>query len=1451
MQAPQGPLEGAVLVDRQEVQQTEIEHLTIQITQWIRVLVEFVADGDREQKESELNQFLVAIGQPMETFSQWRSSAKALRDFLYLSRSISNLTEDTNCHTCAASLETLATQLYYRSLSVFLDSLSLAMSDLERVFFPNVLTEEALRKEFRKVSLLLYPDKVNPLVRPIAQTVWQQVKTCYDHLLERQAMNYNGDDSAEKLVYYEEQARAYKDVSMQYRNALKSHPQVEERFRGLTKDDLAKYQKVESLNAATLYRAAIKAADAITRSSPTRENFLKQISLRQEMAIVLNNAGHKVEAQIYLIAAIHVVLRSELGDEEIPAKVTELQTFIAAIQGTAAARSAAASAAAASASASASSDASSQGVSTTALVRVMTNTALQRRPKQYKADVRKALKVDTTQWIVAQGVRPDGVVARYQCNREEILSIQSDAVSYYSQGTLAVAAGATAIVAVPLYLGGFAVAAVFAPVTMGFVVFASFTSLFFGWHMFHTGSELAQEPGRRTDLNRILSEAHALYSKGEYPSALAKLSERFVDMRLFTYNVGSSIDINVTNLLEILLARGLRPDGVAFVLSMLADILISGRIKLFDQSQASLNAEAIKLFLCICESGATWNDQRLSKLAKELDRKVYNARSQVKAYAFLNTELGRWWHGIGSVPDEYFKDAQVAPFYARLQELQDIARLNLAIMYIVDESDADCLTRAKAQIAIVRENVAKSFQYFSLSDVRLEAVEDFLSAINDQFAEEHGLDGVAVIENGPRVAGTATAPPALRLGRTTYPCVHLLELANVTLDVVLREFFPTKFSPDDTVVSRCAAVANDPDENETTRNRVTEFLNAFCNQPIAANDVSLHAHFLVFKEVLNITIVGCKTVDDTDTAKDAMFELDPEWNDLVGFHDAHGVDEFTLFLVRHREVAVGDAGTFKSAFVIDYKDVHGKSVAGLNFMARARQAMAEASSHSGVQAITLYAKSYTSWKQALSAFAPAFWKNILFFAHYVRPGFHHGSKLVSLFNQHTLCDEEIVCIVGYVECLAKLGKVDYALGVLYKLREIRQLENHAVLWYWFAVVARRRRYFFDASYAIQKSLELNASSFESSRERTIIMNLTSRRVSEPKPVFNNIVRAMEYKTRIRYGEATTNAMPSERPFYDIMSIDGGGIRGIIPACLLSEVERRARYPIHQLVDLQAGTSTGALVAAALATNQRTGARPMTAGDIVTLYANPTNHEKIFTRAWTMHGIFGPKYKANRAYVFSDVLGGQTLKDSRNDLLVVAIDEANDTAPHCFNSFDARTYPASHNVKLVDALMASSAAPTYFPPHDININRVSHRFVDGGVQANNPASLAVSLAMSRRSIPSEKIRVWSLGTGDVIPDPDVQNSRDVNNGTLYWISKVHAVAMAGQQGNVDSQLQIQLGDRYHRWQVWMDQPYRMDDYQQDTVAALTETAFGFIEENDDMITAAVNALLVNRGFERCN
>eukprot|EP01033_Poteriospumella_lacustris_P008534 gene8534-6151_t len=379
--------------------------------------------------------------------------------------------------------------------------------------------------------------------------------------------------------------------------------------------------------------------------------------------------------------------------------------------------------------------------------------------------------------------------------------------------------------------------------------------------------------------------------------------------------------------------------------------------------------------------------------------------------------------------------------------------------------------------------------------------------------------------------------------------------------------------------------------------------------------------------------------------------------------------------------------------------------------------------------------------------------------------------------------------------------------------------------------------------------EVNASSFAASRERTIITNLSSRRVSEPKPVFNNIVRAMDYKTRIRYDEATTNTTPGERPFYDILSIDGGGIRGILPACLLSEVERRARYPIHKLVDLQAGTSTGALVAAALATNQRTGARPMTAGDIVTLYANPEYHKHIFTRSLTMFGIFGPKYLANRAYMFLDVLGGQTFRDTLNDLLVVAVDEANDTAPHCFSSFDELTY--SHHVKLVDVLMASSATPTYFPPHDININGVSHRFVDGGVQANNPASLAVSLAMGRRSIPSEKIRVWSLGTGDVIPDPDVKHSRDVNNGTLYWISKAHAVAMAGQQGTVDLNLKNQLGNRYNRWQVWMDQPYRMDDYQQDTIGALTDTALGFIEENDDMITAAVNALLVNRGFERCN
>lgn len=117
------------------------------------------------------------------------------------------------------------------------------------------------------------------------------------------------------------------------------------------------------------------------------------------------------------------------------------------------------------------------------------------------------------------------------------------------------------------------------------------------------------------------------------------------------------------------------------------------------------------------------------------------------------------------------------------------------------------------------------------------------------------------------------------------------------------------------------------------------------------------------------------------------------------------------------------------------------------------------------------------------------------------------------------------------------------------------------------------------------------------------------------------------------------------------------------------------------------------------------------------------------------GLLGSRYTDGRRNVISTELGEMLqMKHSKTDLAVVAVHKVGQ-ASHVFSS---RTSP---DIFVVDALMASSAAPTYFKPFDIK----GEVFVDGGVTDNDPSMRGHTTALKQFGIPANKIRVWSFGT----------------------------------------------------------------------------------------------------------
>lgn len=278
----------------------------------------------------------------------------------------------------------------------------------------------------------------------------------------------------------------------------------------------------------------------------------------------------------------------------------------------------------------------------------------------------------------------------------------------------------------------------------------------------------------------------------------------------------------------------------------------------------------------------------------------------------------------------------------------------------------------------------------------------------------------------------------------------------------------------------------------------------------------------------------------------------------------------------------------------------------------------------------------------------------------------------------------------------------------------------------------------------------------------------------------------------------------------ILSLDGGGIRGVIPAVVMDRIEQRTGQPVAELFHMIAGTSTGGILALGLTRPDGTGKSPaMTAADAVALYRD--RGREIFSRSlWkgfsSLGGLADEKYgKKDIEKVLEDSFGDAWLSEALADVLVTAYDlEAR--KPHFFKSWKARgedlaegESAADRDVMIREAARATSAAPTYFEPAPTP-NRSQNRercLVDGGVYANNPAQCA--LASARKIYPkASRYLVVSLGTGLLERPIPCGDAKDW--GLLGWARPVLNIIFDGVSDTVDYQLAEALGRTYYRFET---------------------------------------------------
>ncbi|KAI6688987.1 hypothetical protein NL676_025815 [Syzygium grande] len=299
---------------------------------------------------------------------------------------------------------------------------------------------------------------------------------------------------------------------------------------------------------------------------------------------------------------------------------------------------------------------------------------------------------------------------------------------------------------------------------------------------------------------------------------------------------------------------------------------------------------------------------------------------------------------------------------------------------------------------------------------------------------------------------------------------------------------------------------------------------------------------------------------------------------------------------------------------------------------------------------------------------------------------------------------------------------------------------------------------------------------------------------------------------MEYAELTLKP-PTYGNLITILSIDGGGIRGVVPgvilACLESELQKLdgedAR--IADYFDVVAGTSTGGLLTAMLtAPNEKS--RPLFAAkDIKSFYFD--NGPKIFPQnsclfssiAQSAKLVLGPKYDGKYLHsLLRDKLGNLRLHQTLTNVVIPTFD-IKQLQPIIFSSFEVKR-KTRLDALISDICIGSSAAPTYLPAHFFQTSDSTgalrdFNLIDGGMAANNPTLIAISEVtreITRKSPAYNSINasefgrflVISVGTGSAKVEEKYEAKSVARWGVFGWLMGANSVPLVDvfMQGSAD-------------------------------------------------------------------
>ena len=334
-------------------------------------------------------------------------------------------------------------------------------------------------------------------------------------------------------------------------------------------------------------------------------------------------------------------------------------------------------------------------------------------------------------------------------------------------------------------------------------------------------------------------------------------------------------------------------------------------------------------------------------------------------------------------------------------------------------------------------------------------------------------------------------------------------------------------------------------------------------------------------------------------------------------------------------------------------------------------------------------------------------------------------------------------------------------------------------------------------------------------------------------------------------DLSKDLVKSKQKIITVLSIDGGGMYGILPANILKVLEDRTGQPISKLFDVMVGTSTGALLVSGLTIPNKKHKPRYTAAQLIELYNS--DGAKIFKQSFwhsvrTLRGLIGPRFSDKNIDRLVNKLFGKKMRLSQLlSHVIIPCGSLFDETPFWFSSYAAKLNKQK-DFYVHDVVEAAVSALSFFPPHRfVNISGDWHNYgIDAGLFINNPTLQAYLDA--KALYPHHKYLIVSLGCGRNPPLKAFKNYHEFDHsGLINSLIPMLKGSMGYHAEQTEYQMRMLMKEKsaaivgYFRFNIKLKTHQRAFDGSKKNLNKINSLAGLMVRQNQDYLNSLVQML----------